>query len=160
MSRYNHNGRARRSPIDPAKQVKGAVEAALNYHDPYHRREVKAYEIWVYEQMPTSMHPYYTKITLSGHNRFNKGQAKYEGPYGTWLIDLAPKHGWPSEKEMAAFNIDLLKLVCVRPWGSAHCVRPADQYHETPDERRVRIQQLIDQGLFSEEVRERWVKGG
>lgn len=124
----------------PAQEVRRAVQSIF---DEWTRTpgnndlQIGYREEWLWEQLPTVNNGFcHTRITLSGNTRFSGGQARYEGPYGVWLLDLAGPSGPPRTDEQAY-------RPCTRTWGQAHCQRESNVWHETEEQRRERARALL-----------------
>lgn len=134
-------------PIVPEKSVQGYISNVLQdgkmrkFCGIGDAREVGFHEIWVWEERPTYSDPHYTKVTFHGRTHVSSGWARYEGKFGTWVIDLA------SEGQSTA---------CTRTWGRPYCTHPSDEWCETPEQRRQRLTQLFEQYPMTERENERW----
>jgi hypothetical protein len=131
---------------DLPRYVKAEIEGIIAPHETS-RISGKALQIpfqaeveW--EERPTVLHPHWTKVIFYGATRFAQGFAHYRGQYGEWQIDLAPWNG-PIETIEEAQSVP-----CTRTWGTAHCIKASDEWRETQEQRRARIQQWIDEGIL------------
>ena len=125
----------------PAQEVKAIVQGIF---DEYYLApgndllKIGFQEVWLWESLPTQNNGFWhTRVTLTGNTRFSSGQARYEGPYGVWLIDLASQDGFPHTEQ------DVYRP-CTRTWGKARCQQASEVWHETEEQRRERVRLLLE----------------
>jgi hypothetical protein len=100
-------------------------------------------EEWVREQSPTFEDPHYTRIYFYGCNRFRYAYARYEGPYGKWMVSLLPDFGvsWQEEEARKIHPAERASR------SAASCLEPSNEWCESGDERRARIAAWCEQGV-------------
>lgn len=130
---------------DLPKLVRARVEGAICPHDTSRSNggdiKVGFKQIIFWEDRPTWSNPHWTKITFHGNTRFQQGHAIYEGPYGKWLVYLCGLTG-PISKER--WQIE----PCNRTYGTPECIEPSNEWRESPEQRKERLQKWVDEGVL------------
>lgn len=130
---------------DLPKLVKRAVENAIAPHDTSRisgqSLQIPFKETVFWESKPSFSDPHWTKITFYGNTRFEQGFAVYEGMYGKWQVDLVGISGPILQKR---WEIE----PCNRTYGTPQCVQASDEWRETPEQRKERIKQWIEEGVL------------
>lgn len=130
---------------DLPRLVRARVEGAMAPHDTSRASggsiKVGFKETILWEERPTWSNPHWTKITFHGNTRFEQGFAEYEGPYGKWWVRLQGLTG-PITYER------LETEPCNRTYGTPKCEEPSDEWRETPEQRKERIRQWIEDEIL------------
>ena len=138
----NAKMRTKPRPIVPEKEVRGLVQAIftnrsvlLCWRDGL---KIGFREHWCWLGLPTLSNGFHqTRVDFYGNKPLQAGYALYTGPFGIWDIDLVSQKG-PAQNER-----EYREWPCMCTWGKAKCHEESDEWRESKEQRRVRLEVLL-----------------